>query len=125
MNGFLLRILITSAGLWLAASLSGIHIVGLGTLISAALLLGVANAVIRPVLIVLTLPITILTMGIFLLFINAIMLGLVAAMLRGFSIDGFGWAILGSVIITITSWIGNAFIGPKGRVEIYTHRDRR
>ncbi len=124
MNGFFLRILLTSLGLWLAAGLNGIHIVGLGTLISAALLLGVANAVIRPILIVLTLPITILTMGIFLLFINAMVLGLVAALLRGFSIDGIGWAVLGSVIITITGWIGNAFIGSKGRVEMYSHRNR-
>ena len=124
MNGFLLRVLITAVGLWVASALGGIHVEGVGTLLAAALLLGVVNAVIRPILIVLTLPITIFTLGIFLLFINAAMLGLVAAMLGGFSIDGLGWAIVGSIILTFTGWIGNAFVGPKGRYETFVIRRR-
>lgn len=124
MNGFLLRVLITAVGLWVASGLSGIHVHGIGTLLGAALLLGIVNAVIRPILIILTLPITILSMGIFLLVINAAMLGLVAGLLGGMSIDGFGWALLGSIIVTVTSWIGNAFVGPKGSYELFVIRPR-
>jgi putative membrane protein len=125
MNGFFIRLLITAAGLWVASGLAGVHIVGLGTLLIAALLLGIVNAIIRPILIVLTLPITILSLGFFLLIINAMMVGLVAALLRGFSIDGLGWAILASIIVTITGWMGNAFVGNKGGWEMMgSHRDR-
>lgn len=124
MKGFLLRTLITAVGLWVAGALAGIHIEGVGTLIAAALLLGIVNAVIRPILIILTLPVTILTLGVFLLIINAAMLGLVAALLGGFSIDGMGWAVLGSIVVTVLGWIGNAFIGPKGRIETFrVHRE--
>jgi putative membrane protein len=124
MNGFLVRVLITAVGLWVASALDGIHVEGFLTLLGSALLLGIVNAIIRPILIVLTLPITVLTLGIFLLFINAAMLGLVAALVGGFSIDGLGWAILGSIIVTVTSWIGNAFVGPKGRYEMMVIRRR-
>jgi putative membrane protein len=119
-------LLITAVGLWVASSLDGVHIVGVGTILIAALLLGVVNAIIRPILIILTLPITILTLGIFLLVINAMMVGLVAALLPGFSIDGLGWAILAAILVTVTGWIGSAFIGPKGRWEVMaSRRDRR
>jgi putative membrane protein len=122
MRGFLLRLIITAIGLWVASGLAGVHIHGVTTLLGAALLLGIVNAIIRPILIILTLPITIVTLGIFLLIINAAMLGLVAGLLGGFSIDGLGWAILGSIVVTVTGWIGNAFIGSKGRVEVYRVR---
>jgi putative membrane protein len=122
--GFFLRALITAIGLWVAGALAGIHIEGVGTLVAAALLLGVVNAVVRPILIVLTLPVTILSLGFFLLVINAAMLGLVAALLGGFSIDGFGWAVLGSIVVTVMGWIGSAFVGPKGRFEtMRIHRE--
>lgn len=125
MRGFFLRLIITAIGLWVASGLAGIHIHGVGTLLGAALLLGIVNAIVRPILIILTLPITVLTLGIFLLIINGAMLGLVAGLLGGFSIDGLGWAILGSIVVTVTGWIGNAFIGPKGRIETYRiHHDR-
>ena len=124
MKGLLLRTLITAVGLWVAGALGGIHIEGVATLVAAALLLGFANAVIRPILIVLTLPVTILSLGVFLLFVNAAMLGLVALLLQRFSIDGVGWAVLGSIVVTITGWMGNAFIGPKGQIEtMRVHRD--
>lgn len=125
MKGFLVRLLITAVGLWIASSLRGVHIDGVSTLLLAALLLGIVNAVVRPIFIVLTLPITILSLGFFLLVINAAMLGLVAAMLARFSIDGLGWAILASIVVTVTGWMGNAFIGPKGRWEIMVSRRER
>ena len=72
------------------------------TLLGAILILGIVNAVIRPIIIVLTLPITIFTLGLFLLVINAAMLGLVASLFNGFRVAGFGSAILGSVVVSIT-----------------------
>jgi putative membrane protein len=73
----------------------------------AALLLGVCNAVVRPLLILLTLPATILSLGLFLLVINAVVLALVAAMLPGFAIASFGSALLGAIIVGLTGWIGS------------------
>jgi putative membrane protein len=124
--GFVLRVLTVAAGLWAAAKLvSGISVEDSWTLLAAALLLGIVNAVIRPVLVVLTLPISILTLGLFLLVINAAMLGLVARLLDGFEVAGFWSALAGSVIVSIVSWIASSFIGPKGRVEVVvaTRRD--
>ena len=93
--GFLTRLVVAALGLWLASALvPGIEVGGGWTLIGAALLLGLVNAVVRPVLVVLTLPFTILTLGLFLLVINAGMLGLVASMFERFTIAGFWSALL-------------------------------
>lgn len=125
MNGFLLRWFIGSLGLWLAAAIvPGVYVSGVGTLMIAALLLGVVNAVVRPLLIILTLPITVVTLGLFLLVINAAMLGLVAWLLPGLAIDGFLSALLGSIVISIVSWLASWFIGPRGRVEVLVIRRR-
>ena len=119
MAGFLLRLLVVALGLWLASALvPGITVNGLGTLLGAALLLGIVNAVVRPLLIILTLPITVVTLGLFLWVINAAMLGLVAWMFDDFSIAGFGSALLGSFVVSLTGWFASWFIGPRGRIEI-------
>jgi putative membrane protein len=119
MAGFLIRMLITSLGLWVASRVvPGIEISGFGTLLGSALLLGFVNAVVRPLLVLLTLPITILTLGIFLLVINAAMLGLVASLFDNFVINGLFSAILGSVIVSLVSWFASWFIGPKGRFDV-------
>ena len=110
MMKFLLRAAFAAFGLWLAAQVvPGITIDGAGTLAGAALLLGVVNAIVRPVLIVLTLPITILTLGLFLFVVNAMTFGLVAYFLPGFHIAGFGPALLGSLLVSIISGIASAF----------------
>jgi putative membrane protein len=119
MRGFFLRLLISSLGLWLASKLvPSIVIVGVDTLLFAALLLGLVNAVVRPMVVLLTLPITVLTLGIFLLVINAAMLGLVAALLEGFRVGGFFSALIGSLIVSATGWIASWYIGPHGRIEV-------
>jgi putative membrane protein len=119
MAGFLIRMLITSLGLWVASRVvPGMEISGFGTLLGSALLLGFVNAVVRPLLVLLTLPITILTLGIFLLVINAAMLGLVASLFDNFVINGLFSAILGSVIVSLVSWFASWFIGPKGRFDV-------
>src|SRR4051812_23419030 len=95
MIGFILRVAVVALGLWLASEVvPGISVHGLGTLIVAALLLGVANAIVRPVLVLLTLPLTIVTLGLFLVVINAAMIGLVALFLRGFHVRDFVAAVL-------------------------------
>lgn len=120
MAGLVLRTLIVALGLWLASVLvPGIDVSGPWTLLGAALLLGIVNAVMRPLLIVLTLPITILTLGFFLLVINAAMLGFVAWVFEDFSITGFWPALFGSIVVSLTGWLASYFVGPRGRVEIY------
>jgi len=123
MAGFILRLLVSVLGLWLASELvPGITIHGVGTFLGAALLLGIVNAVIRPLLVLLTLPITVLSLGLFLLVINAAMLGLVAALFTNFTIAGFGSALLGAIVVGITGWLASWFIGPRGRIEILVLR---
>ncbi len=124
MPGFLIRISIVALGLWLAAEIvPGIEITGAWTLLGAALLLGLVNAVIRPLLILLTLPITVLTLGLFLLVINAGTLALVAWAFDDFTIAGFWPAVLGAIVVGLTGWLASYFIGPRGRVEvIYARR---
>jgi len=119
MAGFLLRGLIAALGLWAATKmLSGFFIDTPGTLILAGLLLGIVNAFVRPIALLLSLPALVLTLGLFLLVINAAMLGLVALMLKGFVIGGFWNAVLGALIVSVVSWIGSSFIGSSGRVEV-------
>lgn len=109
-----LRLLLSAAGLGLAAVwLDGVHVAQASTLFWAALLLGIANSVVRPVLILLTLPATVLTLGLFLLVINAAMLGLVSWILPGFALDGF-WAALGAwFIVAMLQALGSLLGGGK------------
>jgi putative membrane protein len=121
MRGFLLRVVIVAAGLWVASKLvPGIEITDGWSLLWAALVLGIMNAVVRPVLIIMTLPLTILTLGLFLLVINAAMLSLVAWMLDGVMVSGFWSAFFGAIVISITGWLASSFISDQGRVERIT-----
>jgi len=122
MRGFVIRAAIVGLGLWAASELvPGIEIHSGGALIAAAVLLAIVNAIVRPLVILLTLPITLLTLGLFLLVINGLMIELVSALLKpGFFVDGLGPAILASVIVSVTGWLVNAFIGPDGGVEVIT-----
>ena len=125
MTGFLIRVLIVALGLWLSSVLvSGVVITGVWTLLGAALLLGLVNAIMRPVLVLLTLPVTIVTLGLFLLVINAAMFALVAWVFDGFYIAGFWPALFGSIIVSVTGWLASAFIGPRGRIEVLVVRRR-
>ena len=118
MKGFLLRLLITALGLWVADQLlPGITITGTGSLIVSALLLGLVNAVIRPVILILTLPLTIITLGFFVLIVNGISLAIVAWLVPGFQNPGLWSATLGAIIVGLTSWAASAFIGGSGRIE--------
>jgi putative membrane protein len=118
MTGFLFRLIITALGLFAAAHIvPGVHIRGIGTLVVAALLLGIVNAVIRPIVLVLTLPLTVLTLGLFIFVVNGISLALVAWLVPGFYLSGLWAAILGSIVVGLTSWFASTFVGNRGRLE--------
>ncbi len=118
MRGFVVRLLVTALGLWVAATIvPGVTIHGIGNLIVAALLLGVVNAIIRPIILILTLPLTLITLGLFIFVVNGISLSLVAWLMPGFALSGLGAAILGSVVVGLTSWLASTFIGSSGRLE--------
>jgi putative membrane protein len=123
MPGFWVRFFITACGLLLATYLlEGVHLGGAISLLFAALVLCAVNAIVRPIMLLLTLPITVVTLGLFLLVLNAAMLGLAALLVPGFVIDGFWTALFGAIIISITGMVANWFIGPKGQVEIIVVR---
>ena len=112
MSRFVARVLIAALGLWLAAVvLAGVSYSGWLDLLLAALLLGLVNAIVRPVVFLLTLPLTILTLGLFLLVVNAAMIGLVALLLPGFTISGLIPGILASIIVGVVSWFGGVVLG--------------
>ena len=119
MRGIIVRTLIIAAGIGVAAWLiPGIRIDGTGTLILAAIILGIVNAIVRPLIILLTLPITILTLGLFLVVINAALFALVASLLDGFVVEGPLPALLGWLVLVFVSWVAGSIIGPNGRYEI-------
>jgi putative membrane protein len=119
MPGFVVRALIAALGLWVASAIiPGFRIEGVGTLLLAGFLLGIVNGFVRPLAVLLTLPLTIVTLGLFLFVINAGMVGLVAALLERFTISGFFSAAFGALVVSFTSWVASWYIGPKGRVEV-------
>ena len=111
---FLLRAIVAGLGFWVASKIvPGVHVGGLGSLLAAGVLLGVVNALVRPILVILTLPLTIITLGLFLLVVNAITVKLVDWLLSGITIHGFWNAMLTAIVIAIISWIASWFIGPR------------
>jgi putative membrane protein len=123
MQGFFLRTLITLLGLLLASAIiPGVTIEGTGSVILAAILLCLVNGFVRPIAFLLTLPITIITLGLFLFVLNAAMFGLVASMLDNFIVAGFWSAIFGSLVVSITSTIASWYIGPDGRIDVIVVR---
>ena len=119
MQGFLLRAVVVGTGLWLASQIvPGVHFVSSESLIAAALLLGIVNALVRPILVILTFPITILTLGLFLLVINGLMIELVSYFLSGFVVTGFWSAFFAAIVVSLTSWVMSGWVGPPhGRID--------
>ncbi len=118
MRGFFFRLVITALGLWAAATVvPGIDITGWRALLVSALLLGLVNAVIRPIILILTLPLTVLTLGLFIFVVNGISLALVAWLVPGFHVAGLLAATLGAFVVGLTGWLASAFVGGSGRIE--------
>jgi putative membrane protein len=113
---FLVRVIFGALGLWVASRLvPGIVVSDTTALILAALLLGVVNGFVRPVVVVLTLPLTIITLGLFLLIVNAAMIGLVSLVVPGFHVHGLIAGVLAAVITGISSWIGGMVLHDERR----------
>src|SRR5438552_10966622 len=123
MRHFVFRWFATTIAVMVAAALiHGIRYDSTGSLIGAALLLGILNAFVRPVLLILSAPIILLTLGFFILVVNGIMLLLVPSIVIGFHVDSFWSAFWGAIVISIVSWILSAFFrGSDGRVHMLTH----
>jgi putative membrane protein len=103
---FLVHWLVVGVALWVTTQVvGGVHVSSLRVLVIAALVLGLVNALVRPVITILTLPLTIVTLGLFYLVVNGLAFGLAAALVPGFSVDGFGSAILGALVVSIVSWV--------------------
>ena len=114
--GFVIRVVVNAAALWVAARLvSGLAVAGVPQLLLAALVLGLINAVVRPILVVLTLPLTLVTLGLFLFVLNAFCLWLTSRLVPGFEVQSFGAALLGALVISVVSWLLTAFLSDTGR----------
>jgi len=119
MRGLLVRWLILTAAIIAASYLiEGIQVAGFFSAFFTAAILGILNAFFRPLLIILTLPINIMTLGLFTFVINALMLMMASGVISGFEVHGFWSAVFGSLVISIVSWILSSFINEKGRVEV-------
>jgi len=125
MNGIFVRWLTLTVAIILTAYLfDGIHVSGFFSAFFAAAMLGILNALFRPIALVLTLPINILTLGFFTFVINALMLKMASGVISGFEVYGFWSAVFGSLMISVISWLLNSFINDQGTVTYYTI-DRR
>jgi putative membrane protein len=115
MSGILIRWLTTTGAILLTAYLlSGIHVDGFLSAFFAAAMLGILNALFRPIALLITLPINVLTLGLFTFVINALMLKMASGVISGFDVHGFGSAIVGSLMVSIISWLLNSFIDKHG-----------
>jgi putative membrane protein len=123
MRHFVIRWGVTTVAVMVASSIiHGIRYDSTASLIGAALLLGILNAFIRPILLILSAPLILVTLGFFILVINALMLLLVPNIMTGFHVDSFGSAFWGALIIGVISWMLSAFFrGSDGRVHVLTH----
>lgn len=126
MRHFVFRWAFTTIAVMVASSLlHGIRYDSVASLIAAALLLGIFNAFIRPVLLILSAPLILLTLGFFILVVNGLLLLLVPSVVSGFHVDSFGSAFWGAIIIGLISWLLSAFFrGSDGRVHVLTHHAR-
>jgi putative membrane protein len=121
--GFLIRALVNAVAIWLATEIvPGIDARSTTAVVVAALVLGLVNAIVRPVLLVLTLPLTLVTLGLFLFVLNAFCLWLTSAIVPGFEVRGFWPAFGGALVVSALSWVVNGFVSDRGRVVVITER---
>ncbi len=121
--GFLVRVLVNAMAIFLAAAVvPGIEISGALAALGAGLVLGLVNAVVRPILLVLTLPLTLVTLGLFLFVLNALCLWLTSALVKGFVVSGFWAALFGALLVSIVSWLLTAFLSDRGQIVVITRR---
>jgi len=118
--GLVIRVIVNAAAILLAASwVPGVSVRSWTSALIAGLVLAVINAIVRPVLVLLTLPITLVTLGLFLFVLNAFCFWLASVFVPGLTVHGFWPAFLGGVIVSVVSWITTAFLSDRGRVQYY------
>jgi putative membrane protein len=125
MRGLLIRFLVTGIAVLVASEVvPGISLDSLSAGIAAAVVLALLNALVRPVLYLLTLPFIIVTLGLFMVIVNALVLQLAAWLVKGFHVEGFWASVLGAILISVVSTVLNLFISERGTVEVVTARPR-
>jgi len=123
--GFLIRVFANALAILAAAYiLPGIEVSGGLVVLAAGLVLAIINAVVRPVLIFLTLPFTLVTLGLFLFVLNAFCLWLTSWLVKGFEVHGFWPAVFGAMLVSVVSWLLNAFLSDRGQVVVITRHKR-
>lgn len=123
--GFLIRLIANALAILAAAYIvPGIDVSGGLALVAAALVLGLINAVVRPILLFLTLPFTLVTLGLFIFLLNAFCLWLTAWLVKGFDVHGFWAAVFGALIVSIVSWLVTVVLSDRGKVVVITSRER-
>ena len=123
--GFLIRLVANALAILAAAYIvPGIEVSGGLALVAAALVLGLINAVVRPILLFLTLPFTLATLGLFIFLLNAFCLWLTSLLVKGFDVHGFWAAVLGAMIVSAVSWLATILLSDRGKVVILTRRER-
>jgi putative membrane protein len=119
--GFVARVLVNALAIYLAAAIvPGVEISSVLAALGAGLVFGLVNAFVRPVLLVLTLPLTLLTLGLFLFVLNAFCFWLTSALVKGFDVHGFWAAVFGALLVSVVSWALTAFLSDRGKVAVIT-----
>jgi putative membrane protein len=119
MRGLVVRWIVSAVALALTdAIVPGIRLHGVGALLVGAAMIGIINAVVRPVVLLLTLPLSVLTLGLFVLVVNAAMLALASAVVPGFVVDGFWAALFGWLVLSFFTFVINVLIGEHGRIDV-------
>jgi putative membrane protein len=117
--GILIRIVVNALAIVVAAKvIPGIELNGVLSALAAGLVLGVVNGIVRPILVFFTLPLTLLTLGLFLLVLNGLCLWLTSALVTGFEIHGFWAAVFGALLVSLVSWVLNAFLNDQGDIQV-------
>ena len=120
--GFFIRVLINALAIYFTAAIvPGIELSGAMAALGAGLVLGLVNAVVRPILILLTLPFTLLTLGLFLFVLNGLCLWLTSLLVKGFEVHGFWAAVFGSILVSVVSWLLTTSVSDRGQIVVIRH----
>ena len=120
--GFLIRVLMNALAIYFAAAIvPGLELSGVVAALGSGLVLGLVNAVVRPILILLTLPFTLLTLGLFLFVLNGLCLWLTSWLVKGFEVHSFWAAVFGSILVSVVSWLLTTSVSDRGQIVMIRH----
>ena len=120
--GFLIRVFINALAIYFTAAIvPGMEISGAMAALGAGLVLGIVNAIVRPILILLTLPFTLVTLGLFLFVLNGLCLWFTSLLVKGFEVQGLGAAVFGAILVSVVSWLLTTVVSDRGQIVVITH----